>query len=70
MKRNIQQNDTKCSIMLSIQIVAILSVVYAECRKQAHYSESHYAENDILSIISPPGPNVMKPFLSAIYDFS
>jgi hypothetical protein len=70
MKRNIQQNDTKCSIMLSIQIAAILSVIYAEGRKQAYYAECHYAENDMLSIVSPPGPSVLKPFLSVIYDFS
>jgi hypothetical protein len=37
MKRDTQNNGTQCSVVM-------LSVTYADCRKQAHYAEGRFAE--------------------------
>jgi hypothetical protein len=37
MKFDAQHNDTQYSVVM-------LSVIYAECRKEAHYAQCHYAE--------------------------
>jgi hypothetical protein len=50
---DIQNNDThhngiqhniKLNATLHKRSVIMLSVIYAECRKQTHYAECHYAE--------------------------
>jgi hypothetical protein len=43
-KRDTQHNGTWHSILLCL-VPLKLNVVYAECHKQTHYAECHYAES-------------------------
>jgi hypothetical protein len=76
MKSDTQHNGTQCS-------VSMLSVIYVECRKQAHYAECHYAEchyaechyaechyAECRGAVLIAGPKVINLFIAVIYESS